>query len=277
MNELKDELITVKQAKSILNLNERTIHYHIRTNKLKIMGKAERNAHLLSKNQVSIFKPVPYRIKKGQIICNKAVKQYELDNKNGNKTCRTCKENKNIDKFRFRIISKKYPVYCNDCKSCEYKFKQKYIKNNIAKVRMARNIRNKKRRRSDGRIRLDERMGSSICDSLNGAKNRRTWKLLVNYNLEQLINHLELNFEDKMSWDNFGTYWHIHHVLPKRLFKYDSPEHPEFKICWALVNLMPKQKIENISEQDILDNGKYARDLDETDRLEYLRSKGFSF
>ena len=53
-----------------------------------------------------------------------------------------------------------------------------------------------------------------------------------------------------MSWDNYGSYWHVDHIKPKSLFHYNNSENPEFKKCWALENLQPLEKFENIRKRD---------------------------
>lgn len=57
---------------------------------------------------------------------------------------------------------------------------------------------------------------------------------------QDLIKHIEKQFDDKMTWDNYGSYWHIDHIRPKCSFKGN-----EFKECWALSNLQPLEAIEN--------------------------------
>ena len=50
-----------------------------------------------------------------------------------------------------------------------------------------------------------------------------------------------------MSWDNAGE-WHIDHIIPDSWFNYKSIEDQQFKDCWALNNLQPMWKLENISK-----------------------------
>jgi predicted transcriptional regulator len=109
--------------------------------------------------------------------------------------------------------------------------------------------------RKMGRIRrlqiknkLNKSISSNMLHSLkNGSKNNRHWELLVCYNLEQLKNHLEKQFQPGMSWDNYGK-WHIDHKIPISAFNYTTPEDIDFKRCWALSNLQPMWAIENIKK-----------------------------
>ena len=106
----------------------------------------------------------------------------------------------------------------------------------------------KNRRKIDAKFRLDSNMSSLISQSLKGKKAGRSWKKLAGYFIEDLIKHLESKFDNKMSWDNYGSYWWIDHIKARSLFKYETAEDPEFKKCWALENLQPLEKIKNIKK-----------------------------
>ena len=99
--------------------------------------------------------------------------------------------------------------------------------------------------RENPRFRLDINMSRAILHVLEGQKANRRWEDLVGYKIEYLIKHLENQFNNKMTWNNYGSYWHIDHIKPKSLFKYQIAEDPEFRPCWALENLQPLEKGEN--------------------------------
>lgn len=67
----------------------------------------------------------------------------------------------------------------------------------------------------------------------------KSWEFLVSYNLQQLKEHLENQFDENMSWDNYGSYWEIDHIIPQNQFKFSSSEDKDFQICWSLANLRP--------------------------------------
>ena len=99
-----------------------------------------------------------------------------------------------------------------------------------------------KKRRLDPKARLDDTMSCSIGMLLKGSKNRRKWQSLVGYSQKDLISHLEKQFDENMSWSNYGSYWEVDHVKPKSLFNYSCSEDPDFKKCWSLDNLRPLEK-----------------------------------
>jgi len=108
----------------------------------------------------------------------------------------------------------------------------------------------KQRREKDPKFRLDQNMGNLIYHSLKSKKAGRRWKTLVDYTLEDLMEYLESQFDDKMKWENYGSYWEVDHIRPRSSFKYTSPEDPEFKECWSLKNLQPLEKVANLRKSN---------------------------
>lgn len=98
--------------------------------------------------------------------------------------------------------------------------------------------------------RLSNNIRGNMHHALKAKKAGRTWESLVGYTVEDLIKHLESKFVGNISWENYGSVWHVDHVVPKSWFKYESTDDPKFKECWALSNLQPKLKEENISKRD---------------------------
>lgn len=110
---------------------------------------------------------------------------------------------------------------------------------------------NKARRLADPIFKLRTRCSSAICAALktsNGSKQGQSIVKYFPYTMEQLKRHLESQFDDKMSWNNYGSYWHIDHIIPQSLLPYSSMEDGNFKKCWALENLRPLEKIANIKK-----------------------------
>jgi len=129
------------------------------------------------------------------------------------------------------------------------KYHREYNKNKIEKIREYHRDRMREQRKNP-RFRLDRNMSIAIWESLKGRKNRKSWQKLSGYTLKDLIKHLENQFDDKMSWENYGSYWWIDHIRPRSLFNYIYPEDKEFKECWALGNLQPLEAIENIKKSN---------------------------
>ena len=108
----------------------------------------------------------------------------------------------------------------------------------------------KQLRKENPKFRLDQNMGIAIYQVLKGNKENRRWESLVDYTIKDLITHLERQFNEEMTWDNYGSYWHVDHIKPKSLFKYKYSDDPEFKKCWALRNLQPLERLMNIRKNN---------------------------
>lgn len=140
-------------------------------------------------------------------------------------------------------------------KECYQKNKEKilwrhrnYNQKNKEKILRYKKEWQRYQRKTNPRYRLDENMGTLVWASLRNKKAGRKWETLVGYTLKDLIERLEKQFNRKMNWDNYGSYWVVDHVKPKSLFNYTFPDDLEFKQCWTLKNLQPLEKIENIKK-----------------------------
>ena len=68
------------------------------------------------------------------------------------------------------------------------------------------------------------------------------------YTIEECRSHLESQFDENMSWDNYGTYWHVDHIVPQAYLCFNSFRHRNFAKCWGLENLQPLSASENSSK-----------------------------
>lgn len=61
-------------------------------------------------------------------------------------------------------------------------------------------------------------------------------------NIQELLSHLESQFSEGMSWDNYGE-WELDHVNPLSLFDLTDPV--QFKEAANFKNLQPLWKVDN--------------------------------
>jgi len=131
----------------------------------------------------------------------------------------------------------------------------KYYKQNKAKCLEACRVYIKRRRETDASFHLRSCISHNIRQNIikkQGKKEGSIFKHLP-YTLNELKTHLENLFEPWMDWNNYGgrasnrerTWW-VDHKIPQSLLPYDSLSHPNFTKCWALSNLQPMEKIQNI-------------------------------
>jgi hypothetical protein len=96
-------------------------------------------------------------------------------------------------------------------------------------------------------------MRISIGQALRGEKKRVAWSKLLGYGPDELMAHIERTMLAGMSWDNYGSAWHIDHILPVSRFNYQRPTDPDFKRCWALSNLRALWAVDNIRKGKKID------------------------
>jgi len=65
-----------------------------------------------------------------------------------------------------------------------------------------------------------------------------------------MVHNIELQFDKKMSWENYGVYWNIDHIIPQCLF--DFTDIKQVRMCWSVENIRPLRKIENTKKADSL-------------------------
>lgn len=116
-----------------------------------------------------------------------------------------------------------------------------YYKNNKEKLNAYDRQRYFKRKENI-KYTLGQAIAGGIRRCIGNNKAERHWETIVNYTFEDLVKHLELQFIPEMSWDNYGSYWEIDHIIPQNLFDIQSVEDEQFKICWSLANLRPLEK-----------------------------------
>ena len=129
------------------------------------------------------------------------------------------------------------------------KEKQKKIRS-TKKFKRWRNNYEKEKRLKDPAYKLRIHLSTKIREAIkknNSFKGSSILKHLP-YTLEQLIIHLENQFDNKMNWENHGSYWHIDHIIPQKSLPFDCLESENFKKCWALENLRPLEKTENLKK-----------------------------
>ena len=130
-------------------------------------------------------------------------------------------------------------------------YHKKWRTDNIDKWRKTKRVYEKNRKASDPLYKLISNFRTAIYQVLkesNVEKNRHYFDILQ-YTPEELIIHLESQFKDTMTWDNYGE-WHVDHKLPITSFNIEEMGDKEFMKCWALENLQPMWGEENIRKSN---------------------------
>ena len=163
---------------------------------------------------------------------------------NGKKTCGKCNVEKLLSDFYYDSSRKDYK---SQCKECKIEITSKYAKNNRDKINKSR----KKRFKENPQLRIK----SSYYTRLNQCyKKKYKSKTLLYYmgcSFEQFIEWIHFQFEKGMTFDNYGSEWHMDHVKPCASF--DLTKENDLKECMNWKNIRPCWGKENISKSDKID------------------------
>ena len=127
----------------------------------------------------------------------------------------------------------------------------KNTEKNIDKIRKTKRDYERNRKASDPLYKLVANFRTAIYQVLkesNVEKNGHYFDIL-GYTPEELINHLEKQFTEGMTWENYGEF-HIDHKLPISSFNIKEIGDEEFMKCWSLDNLQPMWGEENIRKSN---------------------------
>ena len=119
----------------------------------------------------------------------------------------------------------------------------------IKKYKTVKNKKERNRRKTDLKYNLNRKIGIAVWTTLNGNKNGKSWENIVGYSCIKLIKRLKKTMPNSYTWDDYlDGKLHIDHIMPISAFNFTTPEHPDFKRCWALDNLRLLPKEENLKK-----------------------------
>jgi hypothetical protein len=130
-------------------------------------------------------------------------------------------------------------------------YHQKWREKNIDKHREYKRKYEKHRKDTDPLYKLISNFRTAIYQVLkeNSVEKNKSYFDILQYTPEELINHLEKQFKDDMTWENYGI-WHVDHKLPITSFNIQEMGDEEFMKCWSLGNLQPMWGEENIRKSN---------------------------
>ena len=148
-------------------------------------------------------------------------------------------------------MSNKSKTWYEQNKEHRKEYLKEYREKNIVKIRKTKRDYERNRKASDPLYKLISNFRTAIYQVLkesNVEKNGHYFDIL-GYTPEELINHLEKQFTEGMTWDNYGEF-HVDHKLPISSFNIKEIGDEEFMRCWCLDNLQPMWGEENIRKSN---------------------------
>ena len=175
-------------------------------------------------------------------------REYDKIYREKNKERLKKKDRKYYENNKKKILeqNKKYrEKNSNWLKECQKKYS---IKNRYSKRKYDR-IYCEKKYKNDLNYKIKKHLRARIRSAIKskcGEKSLKSMELL-NCSIEHARKHLESQFKEGMTWDNYGSYgWHIDHIIPCASFDLTDPE--QQKKCFNYKNLQPLWWHDNLSK-----------------------------
>ena len=124
---------------------------------------------------------------------------------------------------------------------------QRWIENNKERHREWHRDYQKDRIKNDKLFAVTRNLRGRINSVVRKGYKSATTLRLLGCSPKTLMAHLEAQFQDGMSWDNYGD-WHIDHIRPCASFDLLDPE--QQAQCFHFTNLQPLWAEDNIRKGD---------------------------
>jgi hypothetical protein len=105
----------------------------------------------------------------------------------------------------------------------------------------------KERRNKDIGFRILCNCRKRLYRAVKGINKSAPTRELIGCSVEKLLEHLESQFQEGMTWDNYGE-WHIDHIKPCALFDFTKEE--DQRECFHYTNLQPLWAEDNLRKSD---------------------------
>ena len=145
--------------------------------------------------------------------------------------CSCCKKEKNILEYAKNRCHK--DGFAPGCKDCAYKYHNAY---------------SRARKLCDPEFKLLENLTSRLSKVLRGTLKSRATRQLIGVDFEIFIKWIEYQFEEGMAMDNYGSAWHLDHVLPISSFNLLEEEELLKAMNWK--NIRPLLALKNIKKSN---------------------------
>jgi hypothetical protein len=185
------------------------------------------------------------------------------------KECTDCKETKSAMMFRHgtRI--------CRECEKLRlYEWRKKNPEKDCAigkkyrdkpEVKEKRNEYKRDKYNNDEQEHIRRRHRMHLRDYIHNGKCGDNVQTYIDCSPEFLRQWLEFNFDEGMTWENYGTHWNLDHTKPCSIFDLTMEENK--KECFHWSNVVPIIAKENFK--------KYQKVSDE--RIEYFKKRAEDF
>lgn len=126
----------------------------------------------------------------------------------------------------------KHQVFC--CKACSRRWRDRLDRQNPAEM-------------------VRQRLSNRLREMTLKHRGRKTSSILsyIGCDIEVLRSHIESQFRDGMTWDNYGVSgWHLDHLIPCSFFNLTKEDH--IRVCFNWQNIRPLSSKDNCIRNDAM-------------------------
>lgn len=180
------------------------------------------------------------------LVCSECEKTFQRHRGSRAIACATCRSLARKDKKR--VANQEWRLGNPEKRAAQ---KKRHRERNRLHVREYKRTYDLRTRRDDYRVKLISLVRSRVATALKVVRNsgrvpasRGTWRL-VGCTLADLVVHLESQFEQGMSWANFGRGgWHVDHIYP--VGKADLTDNAQLQAAFNWQNCRPAWESDNL-------------------------------
>ncbi len=116
--------------------------------------------------------------------------------------------------------------------------------------KMKESIRNyeKNRYHNDPEFRMKKILRTRLYKTMTGQKSSKSIIKFIGIEIGEFKNWIEYQMNEDMSWENYGVYWEIDHVIPCKSFELSNED--QCHKCFHWSNMRPLLKTENMKKSD---------------------------
>lgn len=176
----------------------------------------------------------------------------------GNKECSECGEKKDNKEFRINRAQ---------CRDCEREYGKKYSANNrhkrvewvkqnperMKELQATWYQKNKKKINKEFAKKYHENVRFNIDRKMRKRDENNIFTGKIENTGLRKFQWIEFLFslDSNMTWENYGSYWHIDHVIPPKYFDIIDNEEERY-LCYSWINLRPMSRTMNRQKGDYL-------------------------
>ena len=146
-------------------------------------------------------------------------------------TCVKCKKKNQIYRTCIRARN------CQECVRVKERNHSKFKRDTDPQFKIALYLR-KRIKQAFYKKRINKVHKSGAIENLTGCS------------IVDLVKHIESKFTAKMTWGNYGSYWHLDHIIPISSFDLADPKQSKQANHWT--NLQPLEAAANISKSNTM-------------------------